>query len=947
MPKFLLINIEQKSGHKFSRNKEYQIMLDEKNYTEEGEYKEVKKLQYSSKNGIILIDGLFDLFNKDISNLIKIGNLTLNFSDELKDSFKLKFDKPKISVIFYLTKESLDIIKDNIIKLKKKFVNFDTDYKTYIKFSLSRFENINILSFLKEEEKIEIKNIKMKGKNNIKENFLDEIELKKEEEEEEEEEIINHEKNKKKNDEEEEIFSSFIKNVKKDNEEIFNPFKKNIEEKKEEEEIEKEKEKEKNIIKISNNYIKIKDIDSLKFPSSIKLKKKIISKYIPKNLQELKENILNNYSLAINPNNSYPIVKAKNNIQYIEMREIPFNEELKDLKNNYQNDILLNFLSLLYGNNKFNNKNDALTIHDYTSIILSYIKNLERKIIDMKRNNNNLINENEYIYYIQRVEKVISSLKLFQILFLNCFNNNENKSLNYEELFDDYLSSKVQTLRKKLLIEWCIEEEKMYIKNNKINIKDDPIKKEKVSLTQKIISFGQIKTAIKTNYNKNLFINAKLSNLSKDETNNIFSYYVEKQNKQTGKSNTFISYNIINNDDKKNNWISYFLQSLLYIENSNEYIIKSIKLIDEKTEKEKDFPKPYLFSENNEKEIFQLNYLLLKIYERILEENKNQKNEEEKKEENEIEKLINMFSENNLFNTNNSDHFIQYIILYILSKIINIIAPYININNFIKKKIYFLFNQIITEILSNKNNEVENLILILKLLSTLNINKKSKKEIFINIICLQNFDLTQKFWEEYEKKKEEKYFSLIDEKMKSYTTGIFYMDKCDWEKAYKCFLESENYEFCVDAYMNYCFSLLNGKNIKQINFEEIYNNLNAIQDKSYVFNGFYQDFYQLVSFIVYKDESDINEIIDLMEKYIKEYDKNEYIIEEKNHRIFVKLLYEVLLSIDRENDELILGGDEGFIKLNNISFKDKKGLLNDILMDIIYHKNNQFFIGEK
>ena len=131
------------------------------------------------------------------------------------------------------------------------------------------------------------------------------------------------------------------------------------------------------------------------------------------------------------------------------------------------------------------------------------------------------------------------------------------------------------------------------------------------------------------------------------------------------------------------------------------------------------------------------------------------------------------------------------------------------------------------------------------------------------------------------------------------------------------------------------------------NFEEIYNNLNAIQDKSYVFNGFYQDFYQLVSFIVYKDESDINEIIDLMEKYIKEYDKNEYIIEEKNHRIFVKLLYEVLLSIDRENDELILGGDEGFIKLNNISFKDKKGLLNDILMDIIYHKNNQFFIGEK
>ena len=948
MPKFLLNNI--------IRNNEAQVKIDGRNFSEEEKYGEVKKLQYTSKNGIIIVDGLFDLNNKEIPELLKIGNLKLTFSKELINSFKLKFDQPKISVKFYLSKESLDLIKVNINILKKKYANFDTDYKSYIKFNLFKFQNINNLFFLKdkEEEKNEEieKSTKFTNKHNFISNIIKDIELK--------------------NENEEEIKNPFIKksNQENDEEEIFNPFKQKFEEKKdgkedEDKEIIKTK---KNLIKKNNKYIQMKEIDSFKYPPYKKSKNNIISKYIPKNLQKLKENILYNGSLTINPNNTYPIVKANNNTQFIEIREIPLNKELKDLEKKYQNDIILSFLSILYNNNKFNNENGAMTINDYTSIVLSYIKYLENKVSDIKSKSNKLMNENKYIFFVQRIEKIISSLKLFQILFLNCFINNDIKTFNYKELFDEYLSLKVQTMRKTMLIEWCIEEEKKYIKNNKINIKDDDRDNKKDTLTRKIISFGQIKTAINTNHNKNLFINAKLSNLSKEEPNNIFSYYVKKQN-----SNTFISYN----GDNKNNWISYFLQSLLYIEKSNEHIIKSIKLIDEKMKKEKDFPKPYLSTKNNDnREIFQLNYLLLKLYENIYEAKENKKKEEEKKnkkneeedkkeeeeeekkeeedkkkeeEKNKIEQFINMFSNNNLFETSNSDHFIQYIILYILSKIMSLISPDIEIaSNFLNKKIYFLFNQIISEILSNKNNEVDDLILILKLLSTLNINKKTKKEIFINIICHQNYELIKKFWEKYEKEKDKEYFSLIDIKMKGYINGIHYMNECDWEKAYKCFLESEKYEYCMNAYMNYCFSLIKGKNINQINFEEIYNTLTNIQEKSFLFKDFYQDFYQLVSFVVYKDESDFNEIISLAEKYIKEYDKNEnIIIEEKTHRLFIKLLYQVLLMRDRKDDELILGGDIGFFKLNNIKLEEKKTLLNDILIDIFYHKNNQFFNEEK
>jgi hypothetical protein len=422
-----------------------------------------------------------------------------------------------------------------------------------------------------------------------------------------------------------------------------------------------------------------------------------------KNLEKLNVSSENNLKFALNINNTYPILKTDDNKNYtIEFRNININEELKDLKEIYQNDILLNFITLIIDYNNYNDHNNPMTINDYTFILLSFIKNIEKAIIDSKKNIIN--NDKKYNYYIQRMEKIISTLKLFHILFLNCFITKEkNKLIDYDELFDNYSSKRVQTMRKKMLVEWCMSEEKNYInKNDLININkaiDTNI------LSKQIISFGQIKTAINSNKNKNLFLNAKLSNLSKDNSYTTFSYFMKKQNKKDI-SNSFISYEAFKNNDKiTNNWVSFFLQSLLYIENSNEYIIKSIKNIEEKIKNMKDISKPYMSIKNNEKEILQLNYLLLKIYEKLMEGN-NEDNDEESeyklKDIKNIEIYINMLSNNNLFNSENSDHFIQYIILFLFTKIINFIFPNIKNSNILIKKNYFLLNLLISEIISNK-----------------------------------------------------------------------------------------------------------------------------------------------------------------------------------------------------------------------------------------------------
>ena len=583
-----------------------------------------------------------------------------------------------------------------------------------------------------------------------------------------------------------------------------------------------------------------------------------------------------------------------------------------------------------------------MTIDDYTLIVLTFNKNIEKKISEINKNN---LKEKEYRNYIIRLEKINNSLKLFHILFLNCFySNNDN---NYDEnknciingdLYDDFSSFKVQTMRKKRLIEWCMAQENNYInKTDLININKN---KKKEILTRQIMSFGQIKTAIKTNKNRNLFINSKLSNLNEDSSNKTLSYFLKGQNSNNEINKSFISYkaNEAYPDNKINNtWISFLLQSLLYKEKPNEYITTSIKLIEEKMKDMEEISKPLI------KGVLQLNYVLLKIYEKLI---------NGIKDISDIEEYLNKLSENNLFGKNNTDHFCQYIISYLLAKVICIIIPELNKDaNSLHKKNYFLLNQIISEILSvdindnNEENKIMNLIMIIKLLYVSNINSELKQKIFIEIISHQNLTSIESFWEKYNKEK----ISLINLLNKEYINGIYYLNNNKLLEAYKCLFASKKYEYALDIYLKYFFSLIKEKPFNQINFEEILDNLKEIYEKSpSLINDFYLDFIRFISYIVKKEETNEEEIIDLLKKFMYEYYGKGKIIylDEKSHRFIIKALCDILIEKNRENKDLILCGDLRINEMKNVLVDDKCDLMDNILKDLIEHKNNQFSMPE-
>ena len=695
MPKYDLNSLSNQIILKSKQRKDISILLNDKNYyTETINLHSIKKIFYSFPSGSILIEGLFDLSKVNIPELLTIEYLNINFSPELISANKQPFGNPEIFINFKLNLDNEELIRKHINNLKKMFWNFDTDYKSFIKFNLKEFSNVNILEMLNKMEEEE----KNKFEFGIKElkqekiNFID----------------INYDLDDKLEDKEEiKIDSNININKEEEKEEGGNFFNliKNIKEKEKENEN-KEEEQEKEIIK-KNNYIKVKDIDKLNIENS--KMKKINNRLLKKYLQSKKDKeISNNLLLPININNMlFTLETNEENKEMIQIKNVYINDDLKQLNEKYKKDIILDFLDLFIGMVQKNNKK-IMSIDDYTFIVISFIKNIEKKISEI---NTNKLKENEYKYYIYRLEKISISLKLFHILFLNCFYSNDEKDNfinNNDKLYNDFFSLKVQTMRKKKLIEWCMQQQNNYLKKNDFYTINKNKRKE--ILTKQLMSFGQIKTAINTNKNQNLFINSKISNLNENISNNTMTYFLKNQRGKNEINKIFISYkeNEVYSDKINNSWISFLLQSLLYKEKKNEYIIKSIDLIEQKIKEMDNNAKPLI------KGAFHLNFVLLKLYQKIISGSKDIKD---------IIENINMLSNNNLFGKNNSDHFCQYIILFLFSKIIGNIIPDLIEENLLYQKNYDLLIQVITEILNgnikdnnNEDNKIINLIMIMKLL---------------------------------------------------------------------------------------------------------------------------------------------------------------------------------------------------------------------------------------
>ena len=87
----------------------------------------------------------------------------------------------------------------------------------------------------------------------------------------------------------------------------------------------------------------------------------------------------------------------------------------------------------------------------------------------------------------------------------------ENQYLNDKNLFTHSFSDKVMSYRKRLLIEWCIEEQKNLLEKNisKINLSNNE-SNQKLNY-EKLYSYGQIKKSVEEPKKRSLFLRSQMS----------------------------------------------------------------------------------------------------------------------------------------------------------------------------------------------------------------------------------------------------------------------------------------------------------------------------------------------------------------------------------------------------------------------------------------------------
>ena len=726
MPKFHLYDLPL-----ININNDYHIELDNIPYNEHESYTKVSIISFTNKYGHVILKGFFDLTNKNIPSLIIINKLSFEISKQLLNSCTYNFCKYILEIEFYFSYDDIKLLK-NIEKYLINEYNCSIDYnnkKIYI--LLNEIKNINIYNKIRgniEEEE------------SINNNYINIIETRKKIKNIDDDKIIQFQFNKIKmnnnnnneNIQNEEIIDNIddtLNNVEmEDMSKLENPFTTHLSEKTEEKKINTISEDNINmgINVVKRNYIKSingNNSNNLVYDNKNEIYlNKIINPKIKNHVNTLisngalfmKNNLKTNILNSININGLYLLLnnnndKYGNNYKFT-INKLILNNDIDNEGNeisDYKKIIFNNFINIL-DNVVKSKKNNNLNINEYTNVILSYISQIQNKVDDIEKKQNKTIIDNNYL---EKYKKIISTLKLFCILFLNCFMYKpENEYINDPNLFTNSFSDKVMSYRKRLLIEWCIDEQKKYNlekNNSKININNNNENENDIKTNyEKLYSFGQIKKDIDNQNNKkiSLFIRAKMSNNNERILKNNM-YYFTGYNILHGESNR--EFRDIFVDKYNNDWLSFLVQSLLYEEKRDEYIVYSIELLSKNIYNMNIKARPIINVNNTQIHIYDINFILLKLYEKYI-----------KGEINEQIKYLKMLSYScNINNNNSSDHFIQYIICSTLLKILPIIFPkdeqinYDIIDNaFIKKITYNLLIQSIEELLINSSsiNNIDN-----------------------------------------------------------------------------------------------------------------------------------------------------------------------------------------------------------------------------------------------
>ena len=927
-------------------NNDYHIEIDGSTYDESKTYLQASTILFKNKYGCVILKGFFNLAQINIPTIITIDNLSLEILQQFLNSCFFNFCKYKLQIEFYFPYDDIKYIKNIEENLFNEF-DCNIDYeKRIISLNLNELRNINIKEMIGkfEEEKEETINLsnnyeinrqKIKDIDNEEIDFgINNINVNKNDEN-----IINQNINEN-NDMDN---SSDNIDIGENNSKLGNIFT-HVSEKTEEVKLETYSEMNPNIIKDKKPYVKITDInnnleynkDDQNYLSKIQNPKikNILNKLISNGASLMKNNSKENMLNQFNVNGLY-LTLNKNGNKYsdnynLSLDKLILNHDIdEDIKVDYNNIIFNNYINILDKVIKDKNNNE-LDIDDYTYIILAYISQIENEInrIEQKPNKNN-----SEIDCINKYKKISSTLKLFCILFLNCFMYKpENQYLNNKSLFTHSFSDKVMSYRKRLLIEWCIEEQKNSLEKNisKINLSKDESNK-KINY-EHLYSYGQIKKSVEEPKKPSLFLRSKMSNnTEKNAKNNI--YYFTGYNALHGEKNR--KFEDIFVDKYNNDWISFLVQSLLYEEKKDKYIVYSIDLLTKNLNSMKKEAKPEIKVNNNI--IYDINFLLLKLYEQYL--------------KGDIEgqiKFLKMISYScNITKNNSADHFIQYIICSTLLKILSKIFPKDNEINreitdkiFIKKLTYNLLIQSIEEILINSpcmaniNNYID-YVLVVKLISFSFLNKKAKNKLILDIISKINIPKDSlRFFEENN--------PLQLSEIEKYTLlGYINNTLSLWKEAYNNFILAKKYKQALDACSNYAIEHMK-KYKANSDFKEIYLRFNQI--KNNMPSLFIDVYHILYSFVKIMSDEEYNFRDDnIYEIFNKLSEKGKYLcndlIDDDAKGIIVDLLYKKLIEINQ--GKIAVGNCELIVK-PYVKIDTELNMLKNIFNDNIKLKNKIF-----
>ena len=955
--------------------RELTIYVNNQLYNEGLNYSNVRQIRFENTFGYIILQGFFNISNIDLYHCLTLDDMSVKFTPQIQQCCTYQFTEPTIIICFFLNERYEKLLNENqniLINLNGDIVG---DNRKILEIKLNSFSNINIQQLIEKEEQrkihertnfIQDEKIILDNDQSISNNFGGNI--------------INTNRiqenvNFRFMDKDDNLSNQNIQNLNfnnrekeynfnftnpKQNSKFFHFDETNINTFNINDKIENDEEMNDDINQVDEFQI---NNDFISFDDNFHLCEKINEIVDKNNLNDIEKKEDKSVRRNISINGNCLITVKKNDIINLKEEQLLPNNDLDIRNDEYKHSTITKYISLyeeILNNKKINsnnidnlkksnesnmiiddsnqnineNKINKMTVNDYTILIFRYISELENKKIQLinelnsNNDNNNKLLLNNFIY---RLEREIYVFKLFSILFLNCFysidvsNNMEN--INSE-------NKNVQKIRRKKLTEWLIETQKKNYNLKKEKMKNSHFH-DKIILALKN---GQIIDSIKECKLNNMpMLGLLISQMNnKTKTDNfkqtlltvsgkiIFNEKIDKIFLLLGQSSENQSDIFI----KDCNWYNLLIQICIFsVEEKNDipFLINVLGgIINDNLQKYKEIS-PFM---DNNSEIYDLNYLLLKIYSCI---------SSEEIDNNELNDLIKILSfSRNLINNNSCDHHVQYIISSILLDIIKIIYPttykQIRINN-LKLLTFDLFKKNIEELSLDIKKVNSNFKYIIKLINISNFNQKIKKKLIEEIITTININKPNELFGE----------NNILNQLDNLALGYYYKNNFDYQNSYKHFEAANEFILSVESYILMCLNKLI-YNKEEFRPNEIYNVLKNLQNRSSNFEGFNIIFFRYIFCLVENNNANSKYIVNTINQILNIWNNGKLITFAKGIMVddLRKLLNEKLKKESNRDLYLFPSACKVLINDNDMQLNTKINEVKKCLDSIIEFKNLVF-----